>query len=300
MSGLNITDRSEFNIGIIGAGKVGTTLAVALRRAGYSLGPVWSRSESKAATAVSLIGDKSYNVHSMSDVAENSDIVFITTPDDSIKTVAENVDWRKGQFVVHCSGVHSLDVLSHASRLGAIPGSFHPCVTFSDFESAIISLPGSTFAIEGDDAIAEFLRKMAEFLKCKSILLSSGDKPFYHAAAVFVSNFMVTIIDSACKLLAEIGIPSEAAINMLMPLMENNLKNIGKIGTTAALTGPIVRGDTGTIEKHLYYLGKKEAEIKELYIKLAEHTVFIALRKGTLDEKGADKIMSILKKTALN
>ena len=298
-SSFEMTNHSSLNIGIIGTGKVGTALAVALRRAGYNLGPVWSRSESKAAAAAALIGADSYSVHSMTDVAKNSDIIFITTTDNSIKTVAENVDWKNGQFVVHCSGVHSLDVLSHASNLGAIPGSFHPCIPFPDFESAIISLPGSTFAIEGGHNIAELLRKMAESLKCGSIFLSSGDKPFYHAAAVFVSNFMVAIVDSACKLLADIGVPSEAAINMLMPLMESNLKNIGKIGTTAALTGPVARGDTETIEKHLDSLGTKKPELKELYIKLAERTVFIAIQKGTLNKKSADKIMSILKKATL-
>ena len=298
--GFNLMDCSAFNIGIIGAGKVGTTLAVALRSAGYNLGPVWSRSESKAVAAASLIGDKSYSVYSMADVAKNSDVIFITTTDDSIKTVAENINWRKGQFVVHCSGAHSLDVLSHASNLGAIPGSFHPCIPFPDFESAIISLPGSIFAIEGEHTVAELLRKMAELLKCESIVLSSGDKPFYHAAAVFVSNFIVAIVDSACTLLEDTGISSETAISMLMPLMESNLKNIGKIGTTAALTGPIVRGDAGIIEKHLDSLSAKKPELKELYIKLAERTVFIAIRRGTLDEKSADKIMYVLKKTNLN
>ena len=291
------TDHSTINIGVIGTGKVGTTLAVALKRVGYKLGPVWSRSESKAAAAAALIGDNCCNVCSMEDVVNNSDLVFITTTDDSIKTVAENICWRKGQFVIHCSGAHSLDVLSHVLSSGAIPGSFHPCIPFPDFESAIISLAGSTFAIEGECNIAEILSKMAELLKCKSIILSSGDKPFYHAAAVFVSNFMVAIVDSACKLFEDIGVSSETAIDMLMPLMESNLRNIGKIGTTAALTGPIARGDAGTIEKHLASLEVKEPELKDLYIKLAEYTVFMAIRKGTLDKRSADKIMSILKKT---
>jgi predicted short-subunit dehydrogenase-like oxidoreductase (DUF2520 family) len=166
---------------------LGTALAIRLGPEGLSIKAVSSRSLSSARhwsawlAADGLIPDKQ-------SVVDNADLIFITTPDDVIPEIVNQVRWHKGQCVVHCSGADSLDVLEPARIIGARVGSFHPLQTFASIQKAIENLPGSTFALEADGFLLDILKKMAEDLEGRWIRLGSGDKAAYHAGAVMTSN----------------------------------------------------------------------------------------------------------------
>ena len=119
------------------------------------------------------------------EVADNVQLVFITTPDDVITEIADKVKWHDKQYIVHCSGVHSIDAMASAQKYGTITGCFHPLQTFADIEQAFNNLPGSTFALEADEPLLTILKEMAISVRGEWVILKPGDKALYHTAAVF-------------------------------------------------------------------------------------------------------------------
>jgi predicted short-subunit dehydrogenase-like oxidoreductase (DUF2520 family) len=225
-------------------------------------------------------------------VADNADIVFITTPDDVIAPVAARVRWRQGQSVVHCSGADSADILSSASKAGALTGVLHPLQTFAGPEQQI--LPGTTFALEAEEPLLTVLKKMATGLGGRWIELEAGDRVIYHAAAVFACNYLVTLVKLSADLWRSFAVPGEQAIAALLPLLRGTINNIDAMGIPDALTGPIARGDSGTIIKHLDALGRVAPEMVPTYRELGLKTIHIALDKGGINETQADKLRAIL------
>jgi len=233
-------------------------------------------------------------------VANAADHVFITTPDDSIATIASELVWRPEQSVVHCSGAASIDILEPAKKSGAMVGSFHPCQAFASVDQAIKNLPGSTFAIEAQGPLLDVLKEMASSIGCDWIELKPGNKALYHAAAVFASNYFVTLLKVATDLFQDFDVPTQQATKVLMPLIQGNIKNINSIGLPSCLTGPIARGDISTIEKHTSALKEKDPSILKLYAELGLKTIPIALEKGTLDKKVSEVLQTLLKKAIVN
>ena len=273
-------------IGFIGAGITGTSVAVRLHQQGYCVAAVSSRTLASAERLARRIeGCQVYKT--AQEVANESQLVFITTPDDIIGEVASRVRWRKGQSVVHCSGAHSTDILAAAKQFGATTGCFHPLQTFASVEQAMVNLPGSTFAIEADEPLLPILQEMAEALACHWVILTAADKVLYHAAAIFACNYLVTLVKLAADLWKDFGVPQEQAINALLPLLRGTLSNIEKIGLPDCLTGPIARGDLGTIKKHLEALEKESPHLLNSYKQLGLQTIPIALNKGKLDPEKA-------------
>ncbi|MCR4394382.1 MAG: DUF2520 domain-containing protein [Dehalococcoidales bacterium] len=283
-------------LGFIGAGTVGTALAVRLGAKGYCIAAAASRSISSAERLVKAAGQGQV-CKSPQEVADKADFVFITTPDDTIPLVVNQVRWHSGQYVVHCSGADSLDVLEPARLAGAGVGSFHPLQTFASLQRAIENLPGSTFALEAEDELFEILKKMATDLDGKWIKLGAGDKAAYHAAAVITSNYLVTLIKLATDLWESFGVPREQAIRALLPLLKGTVNNIENLGIPTALTGPIARGDTGTIRIHLNTLQEVAPEILPAYCELGLQTVPLAQAKGKISPAQAEEIESLLQKT---
>ncbi len=282
--------------GIIGAGTVGTSLAVRLSQKGYRIEAVSSRSRSSALRLVQAVG--SGQVYDSSQgVADNADFVFITTPDDAIPVVANEVHWHAGQYVVHCSGADSLDVLEAARLCGAHAGSFHPLQTFAGIQKAIENLPGSAFALEAENPLLEILKEMALALEGHWIKLGAGDKAAYHTAAVMSCNYLVTLVKLASDLWGSFGIPREEAIQALLPLLKGTINNIENLGVPAALTGPIARGDIGTIQIHLNTLKEIAPEILPAYSELGLQTLPVALAKGKINEHQARELEDILKQS---
>jgi predicted short-subunit dehydrogenase-like oxidoreductase (DUF2520 family) len=286
--------RNMPTIGFIGAGITGTALAVRLAQHGYQVIAVSSRSLSSAKKLAGRIsGCQAYN--GPQEVADTAQFVFITTPDDVITEVAAEVKWHKEQSVIHCSGAHSIDILKPAKQRGANTGCFHPLQTFAGTDQAIENMPGSTFAIEAEEPLLDALKKMATTLEGDWVILKAGDKVLYHAAAVFACNYLVTLVKVATDLWQTFQVPPEQAIKALMPLLRGTLCNIENVGLPNCLTGPIARGDMGTISRHLESLERQAPPLLSIYKELGRQTIPIALGKGRIDLQRAEELKVLLK-----
>jgi len=281
-------------IGFIGAGTVGIALAVLLSQKGYQFVGASRKSRTPLENRTRLVSNFRI-LDSNQEVADSADFVFITTPDDSIAEVASQVKWRSGQSVVHCSGADSIGVLEPARLSGAMVGGFHPLQTFASVEKAIENIPGSTFALEAEEPLLTVLKDMAAALDGFSIELKAEDKAAYHAAAVVACNYLVTLVKMATDLWQTFSIPSDQATRALLPLIRGTLRNIETVGIPQCLTGPIARGDTGTINKHLKTLREKAPELLSPYKELGLQTIPIAKAKGKIDEEQASQLEMILK-----
>jgi predicted short-subunit dehydrogenase-like oxidoreductase (DUF2520 family) len=226
------------------------------------------------------------------DVADAADLIFITTPDDVIASVADEVKWHPGHSVVHCSGVDSTDILAPAKKVGALVGVFHPLQTFASLRQEY--LPGTTFTLEAEEPLLTTLRDMATALGGRYIEIKAGDKVIYHAAAVLACNYLVTLVKLATDLWQTFNIPPEQAIQALLPLVRGTISNIDAVGIPQCLTGPIARGDTGTVKKHLNALREVAPELTQTYQELGLKTIPIALAKGEINGQQADELKAIL------
>lgn len=284
-----------FKLGFIGAGTVGTALAVRLSQKGYPVVAVFSRSQTSARNLAQAVSN-CQTFDNAQDVADIAELVFVTTPDGAIPLVVSQVQWHPGQSVVHCSGADSTDVLKPAKKLGAQVGVFHPLQTFASVEQAIKNIPGSTFALEAEGPLLNILKDMATALDGHWVELKAGDKVLYHAAAVIACNYLVTLVKMATDLWQTFSIPPDQATQALLPLIRGTIHNIETVGIPQCLTGPIARGDTGTIEKHLKALKQRAPAILPPYCELGLQTIPIALAKGRIDKQKAAELQAILTK----
>ena len=291
---MNKQNSSKLKIGFIGTGTTGTALAVKLHAKGYHIVAASDKNPSSTRRFAEMVPDcRIYQKNQ--DVAENADLVFITSPDDVIAPIAASLKWHRGQSVVHCSGAASLDILAPAREDGANTGAMHPLQTFASVSQAIDNIPGSTFGIEADEPLFSTLRDMAVALEGNWVKLEAGDKVLYHAAAVLSCNYLITLVKLATDLWQSFGVDPQQATQALMPLLKGTLNNISNVGIPECLTGPIARGDTGTINKHISALEKSAPEALDAYLEMGLQTIPIALEKGKLDSKTASTIKTLLK-----
>ena len=279
-------------LGFIGAGTVGTALAARLAGRGYPVVAVSSRSRTSAQRlAQAASGCQIFDSNQA--VADNAELIFITTPDDAIATVVAEVNWHPGQSVVHCSGADSVDILQPAREAGAKVGAFHPLQTFASLQQAMENIPGSTFALEAEEPLLGTLKDMAAALEGQWVELKSSDKVLYHAAAVLACNYMVTLTKLATDLWQTFGVPPPKATKALVPLLRGTLHNIETIGIPQCLTGPIARGDIGTIKKHLDALKSTAPHLVSTYRELGRQTIPIAVAKGKINQSQAQELQAI-------
>ena len=281
------------SLGFIGAGVTGTALASQLYIRGYNIAAVNSRNITSSECLAKLVPNCRI-CRTAQDVADIAQAVFITTPDDIIADIAANLDWHSGQTVIHCSGVHSIDVLEPAKTCGANICCLHPLQTFASLEQAINNISGSTFALEGDEEAVTLATEMATALNGNIIRLKAGDKALYHAAAVILSNYSVTLMKMAADLWSSFGIGGEDAVKALLPLLKGTVNNIERIGIPDCLTGPIARGDIGTVQKHLDILRKEHPSVSNVYRMLGLKTIPLALAKGRISLDTANEMRNLL------
>jgi predicted short-subunit dehydrogenase-like oxidoreductase (DUF2520 family) len=249
-------------IGVIGAGRVGSALALALFERGYRIAAVASRRDNTArALARRIAGAEPV---SAADVVARCDLVFVTTPDALVAGVAAEHTWRAGQAVVHTSGALDLSVLEPVVARDALPGSFHPLRAFAAGDPGGNPFAGITCGIAGPPSLAPRLTELAAALGARPLRIDGADRTLYHAAAVFSAGFGVALLAAARRVWALAGLPEAEARAALAPLLMAAAANAASQPLERALTGPIARGEPDTAERHLAKL-EREPELAALY-----------------------------------
>lgn len=279
-------------LGFVGAGPVGTAFAVNLSQRGYRVVGVVDLDPAEAQwLADEISGCRPYA--SAQSLVDDADIVFITTPDDRIEEVAGGLIWRTGKAAVHCSGATTVRAFEAARRQGAMAGGIHPCQTFSGRDQAIANLPASTFGIEAEEPFRSTLTEIAQALDGDHVYLTSEDKALYHAAAFIAAGYTYTLVDIATDLWQHFGKSKEAATRAYVPLMQGTVNNIATIGFPGCPTGPITRGDVGTIEGHIVTLQKHAPDLLRLYKELGLKSLPVSVARGTLSEDKASELRAL-------
>jgi predicted short-subunit dehydrogenase-like oxidoreductase (DUF2520 family) len=262
------------SLGFIGAGKVGTTLARLWYAAGYDVCAVYSRNQETAGALAKLVGANT--AISPDDVIEAADLTLLTVSDDAIQTVAASLSHAdlNGKGVIHTSGARDAAILAALAGQGAMVGSLHPAFPFASVETAVMGLPGATFAVEAEsDVLREWLENLVAAVNGYVLSIPPGRKALYHAALVFASNYTVTLYALAESLLVGLGAERATADLALNALLAGALENLRTQGIPTALTGPLVRGDVGTVVAHIDALHKENGDLATLYRQLARHTL---------------------------
>ena len=274
--------RDDVTIGFVGAGVLGSGLALALSAAGWRVTAIASRTHSSAERAAGVI-EGCAALGSVQQVADGCDLVFITTPDSVIAEVCRSVTWRPGQGVAHCCGAASTELLDDAARAGSAVGAMHPFQTFAAIEGpeqAAERLKEVTFAISATDWLADFLPTLANSLGGRGIEIPGGMRPLYHASAVLSCGYLATILDAAVGLWASMGFTEDDGVKAAVPLARATIEAIERQGPAHAVTGPVVRGDAATIAAHLELLSRHAAHLLPLYRQLTESSLPLARARG--------------------
>jgi len=281
-------------IGIIGAGKVGTSLAFVLKKKGFIIAAVSDMMQASLESAAKYLGsDVVYTKNNM-DVIAASDAVAITTQDrviqDVVKEIYTKANRLDGKLIFHTSGADPSSVLLPLDEKGAFLGSLHPLQTFPDIDSAIEVLPDTCIFIEGDKAAVPLLKQIGENIGAKVYTIVGKDKVVYHLSAVFVCNLLSALMYAGKGLMDKINIDFEP----FLPIIRATMKNIENKGSLAALTGPVVRGDVKTVKAHLASIEGMELHTK-IYRALSEVAVQMAAERKAIDEKTVEALKDVLK-----
>ena len=283
-------------IAIIGAGNVGQVLGYALAKNGYQITGIVCRTSLSSERAAHLLKAPVYYQPELA--CREAEIIFLTTPDRVIEDVCERIasqnGFCEGQAVLHTSGAHSSNILSSARRQGAGVLSFHPLQTFPALDEGLRSLPGSFFAVEGDQGYYPLALELVRALGGKSFFIPTEMKELYHAAACIASNYFVSLMDMALECFAVMGLSAEEAMAGLSPLLLSTLHNIQNLGPSGALTGPIARGDLFTLRAHLEKMETLLPELLPHYKQMALYTAKLAVRKGTLKISEEEELKTML------
>ncbi len=290
-----MTERTP-NTFVVGAGPVATALAGALRRGGVPVLGLWARRPAAARVAGAMAGVAAYSA-APPDLLLEADVVLVAVRDEAIADVAEMLCGTgllgATHTLLHCSGACSAEEAfsSVADRVAGV-GTMHPLRAIADGRSGIRALPGAVFGVEGTARGKAAALALVQAIGGTPLELSGAQMAAYHAAAALASNYVVALIDAASAALATAGVEGEALLGALLPLARGALDNIEASGIDGGLTGPLRRGDAGTVARHLEALGGSSAS--ELYCILAQRALLIARRAQTAPSEQLDAIERLL------
>jgi predicted short-subunit dehydrogenase-like oxidoreductase (DUF2520 family) len=301
------------SIGIIGAGAVGSTLARVLAARGFRITAVAAGHLAHAEALTTRLPEGTAVAMAPEEVARTCDLVFLAVPDDRIEPLARRLPWHTGQSVVHLCGAKSATALAAAADSGADVAALHPLMTFP---SVALELPVALllervqrcyWGLEAkSDALAERLRHLVATLDGHVLTVPGESRVPYHIGAVFASNYVVASLGAACALWGTFGTPPEEALQALLPLLRGAVASLAESGLPQALTGPVARGDAGTVAAHLEWLehsgeqAPTEGSLEMLqaasgaYRELARLARSLAIQKGTITPEQARVLHDLL------
>jgi predicted short-subunit dehydrogenase-like oxidoreductase (DUF2520 family) len=284
---------AQLDIGIVGAGRVGTALAVALNRAGHRVtGASAVSAQSRRRVAQYLPGTP---VMEPAGVIAAADLVLLTVPDDVLAGLVSGLSATgaplAGRMLAHASGRHGLAVLEPATRLGALPLALHPVMTFTGRPDDIDRLAGISFGVTAPPQLRAAAEVLVLEMGGEPVFIAEEDRGLYHAALAGAANHLVTLVVQAADLLNRVGVGQPA--RMLGPLLSAALDNALRLDD-AALTGPVARADAETVARHLDALRAAAPEALGAYLAMARLTATRALAAGTLTAADAQRLLDVL------
>jgi len=284
---------THLKVGVVGAGRVGAVLAAALRRAGHDIVAVAGESDASRTRIAALL--PGVPVLKPTDVARACDLLLLTVPDDMLDNVVSTMTAagaiREGQYVAHTSGRHGLAVLEPARLVGARPLAIHPAMTFTGTEVDLDRLPGTVFGLTARAAERDLAESLVADLGGRPTWVPEEMRTLYHAGLAHGANHLVTLVTEAMEILSASGVDDPAGT--LRPLLTAALDNALEQGD-AALTGPIVRGDVGTVRAHLADLQANAPQSVPSYVALGRATLDRAVTDGRVLPIRAVKILELL------
>lgn len=288
-----------FDVTIIGVGRLGGALALALSEKGYQISGLVSRNKEKAEKIAQLINPKPKILSENEFEKITSNIIFISTQDTEILNVANELAEKLEDlpFVFHTSGSRSSKILSGLNDEGFEVASFHPLVSFSDPIAGVKNFNDSYICIEGDSQAVSIARQIAIDLGGKPFSIAPENKLLYHASAVTACGHLVSLLSVAVEMLAHCGLEKQKAKEILLPLVKSTINNLSEQTFGEALTGTFARGDAETLKAHLEILTRSVSQdVLEIYLLLGKQSLELARQNG-VDTKRL-QVMNDLLETA--
>lgn len=285
---------ARLDVGVVGAGRVGSVLGAALHRAGHNL---------VAASAVSAASKRRVRrwlpgaqlLAPDQVLSAAGGLVLLTVPDDAlpglVSGLAASRRLRRGTLVAHASGRYGVSVLDPLTEQGGLPLALHPVMTFASSRTDLARLSGATFGVTAPEVLRPVAEALVIEMGGEPVYILEQDRALYHAALAWGSNYLVTLVDRCLELLREVGVdsPARAVAPLLGAALDNSLR-----GGADALTGPVARGDAGTVRAHLAALRSAAPEMVEAYLALARLTADRALATHRLDPAAAEPLLDAL------
>lgn len=282
-------------IAFIGAGRLAKTLAAAFHMATIDVSAVFNRSRPAAEDFVKMAGGRPKICDTPQQAADMADLVFIAVSDDAMGSVVSQIQWRSGQYAVHCSGASEISVLDHAASQGAATGGFHPLQIFADPIIALPRVSGSSVAIEAQGPLELELNRLAAAVGYRVIKLPPGVRGRYHAATNYAASFILSLLREACDLWNGFGVSDEDALAALLPLTRGTLDAASANGLAGAMAGPISRGDASVVALHLRELTELGGDSADFYRSVSRRQLRLARDKGHLDKVVLERLDGLLR-----
>jgi predicted short-subunit dehydrogenase-like oxidoreductase (DUF2520 family) len=280
-------------VGVVGAGRVGPALAAALKLAGHRPVAVSGVSEASRRRAAVLLPD--VPLVEPAEVLARADLALLTVPDDAlpglVAGLVETGAVRPGQLLAHTSGRYGAAVLDPALRAGALPMALHPAMTFTGTTVDVQRLVGCSFGVTAPQELRLAAEALVVEMGGEPEWIAEEARPLYHAALAIGSNHLVTLVAQARELLEAAGVAHPG--RMLGPLLGAALDNALRSGDQA-LTGPVARGDAGTVGAHLAQLRATSPQTVASYVAMARATADRALANGMLKPELAEALLDVL------
>jgi predicted short-subunit dehydrogenase-like oxidoreductase (DUF2520 family) len=284
---------ARLRVGVVGAGRVGTALAVALGRAGHEVVAVSAVSDSSVRRIEQRLPGVA--IARPPEVVASADLVLMTVPDDALPGLVAGLAATgaavEGRLIAHASGRHGLGVLDPVTAAGALPLALHPVMTFTGRPDDIDRLAGISFGITAPDPLRPVAEALVVEMGGEPVFIAEEQRDLYHAALASGANYLVTLVVQASDLLRDAGVAQPA--RMLGPLLSAALDNALRLGD-AALTGPVARGDADTVASHINALRADAPEALPAYLALARLTADRAVAAGTLSAPDAQRLLGVL------
>ncbi|TNC27980.1 DUF2520 domain-containing protein [Amycolatopsis alkalitolerans] len=291
-----MTRPARLGVGVVSAGRVGSVLGAALARAGHTVAAASGISAASHDRAERLL--PGVPMLPPDEVVAAADLVLLAVPDDVLTDLVAGLaatgSWRPGQIVIHTSGAHGVDVLRPAAEAGALVFALHPVMTFTGREEDLQRLAACSVGVTapaGDEIAWNVGEALTVEMGGDPVRVPEAARPLYHTALAHGANHLTTLVADCLDLLAGAGIANGE--RMLGPLLSAALDNTLRHGDRA-LTGPVARGDTGTVRKHLRVLAAEAPDVRPCYTALARRTVERASAAGLLGKDAAAEITELL------